>query len=78
MRFPLVSEGELLSSPPPEFPRQLVRKYKLEKSRKGTGIGEKDERTKLVLWAESPLVLCERTWLVLWADFLGEERLMKF
>ena len=40
MRFPLVSEGELLSSPPPELPRQLVRKYKLEKSRKGTGIGQ--------------------------------------
>ena len=40
MRSPLVSEGELFSSPPPELPRQLVRKYKLEKSGKRTGIGQ--------------------------------------
>ena len=62
MRFPLVSEGELFSGPPPELPRQLVRKHKLEKAVKELGLAK----------------LCERKWLVRWVDLLGEERLTKF
>lgn len=62
MRLTLVSEGDLLLSPPPELPRQLVRKYKLEKSGKGTGIGQ-------TLRKDVVFPLGRR---------LGEERLMKF